>query len=369
MIDDAEQRIADRRRAGRRTGHRPGRRNRAPACLQRRIDRAEDQRAGLAGRGPARVARQRHCRDLRRGRRTYRQEHQRGGQDDRRQHARAERHARRRARPRSPRSSTRPRGRWSTASPTAAASCRRAWRRRRSRRPSGCARENAALVNALANRTAETLAAVDGARSLAFGERQRPDRPAFRIELAAQRADRSGQARTCSASTRSCRARPTSSPRPPRRPRRPSPRSARLIDANTNRLTELSQAALREVAAIASRFDEHGRLLANASNLIAAAQSNFEHTLERQSSLEDLAVGLVEQVRGSRAGHEIVREPGRHRAGKGRGPHAGIDRQDPQLRSTRSSNSATQALLRRDRGHAPDGGDRSAANWKRRAPS
>ena len=69
--------------------------------------------------------------------------------------------------------------------------------------------------------------------------------------------------------------------------------SARLIDANTNRLTELSQAALREVAAIANRFDEHGRLLANASNLIGAAQSNFEHTLERQSSLEDLAVGLV----------------------------------------------------------------------------
>ena len=47
------------------------------------------------------------------------------------------------------------------------------------------------------------------------------------------------------------------------------------------------------MAAIASRFDEHGRLLANASNLISAAQSNFEHTLERQSSLEDLAVGLV----------------------------------------------------------------------------
>ena len=71
--------------------------------------------------------------------------------------------------------------------------------------------------------------------------------------------------------------------------------SARLIDANTNRLTELSQAALREVAAIANRFDEHGRLLANASNLIGAAQSNFEHTLERQSSLEDLAVGLVKK--------------------------------------------------------------------------
>ena len=57
----------------------------------------------------------------------------------------------------------------------------------------------------------------------AFRQRRRPDRPPFRVELAARRAHRAGRARTCSASTSSCRARPTSSPRPPRRQRRPSP--------------------------------------------------------------------------------------------------------------------------------------------------
>ena len=54
--------------------------------------------------------------------------------------------------------------------------------------------ENATLVNALANRTAETLAARRRRPHDAFGQRQRPDRPPFRVELAAQRAHRSGQA-------------------------------------------------------------------------------------------------------------------------------------------------------------------------------
>ena len=71
--------------------------------------------------------------------------------------------------------------------------------------------------------------------------------------------------------------------------------SARLVDSNTTRLTELSSATLREVASIATRFDEHSRLLSSASELLSSAQSNLEHTLERQSSLEDLAVGLVKK--------------------------------------------------------------------------
>ncbi|RWF14807.1 MAG: kinesin, partial [Mesorhizobium sp.] len=65
--------------------------------------------------------------------------------------------------------------------------------------------------------------------------------------------------------------------------------------SNTTRLTDLSSATLREVAAIATKFDEHSRLLSSASNLLSSAQSNLEHTLERQSSLEDLAVGLVKK--------------------------------------------------------------------------
>ncbi|TIR44032.1 MAG: hypothetical protein E5X28_17330, partial [Mesorhizobium sp.] len=71
--------------------------------------------------------------------------------------------------------------------------------------------------------------------------------------------------------------------------------SARLVDSNTTRLTDLSSATLREVASIATKFDEHSRLLSSASDLLSSAQSNLEHTLERQSSLEDLAVGLVKK--------------------------------------------------------------------------
>ncbi|RVA64395.1 kinesin, partial [Mesorhizobium sp. M7A.F.Ca.CA.001.08.2.1] len=71
--------------------------------------------------------------------------------------------------------------------------------------------------------------------------------------------------------------------------------SARLVDSNTTRLTELSSSTLREVASIATKFDEHSRLLSSASDLLSSAQSNLEHTLERQSSLEDLAVGLVKK--------------------------------------------------------------------------
>src|SRR6185312_8634723 len=44
-----------------------------------------------------------------------------------------------------------------------------------------------------------------------------------------------------------------------------------------------------------TKFDEHSRLLSNASSLLGSAQSNLEHTLERQSSIEDLAVGLVKK--------------------------------------------------------------------------
>ncbi|MGO4834352.1 kinesin, partial [Rhizobiaceae sp. 2RAB30] len=71
--------------------------------------------------------------------------------------------------------------------------------------------------------------------------------------------------------------------------------SARLVDSNTQRLTELSSNTLKEVASIATRFDEHSRLLASASDLLTSAQSNLEHTLERQTTLEDLAVGLVKK--------------------------------------------------------------------------
>ncbi|MGL4487908.1 MAG: hypothetical protein ACRCU5_00495, partial [Rhizobiaceae bacterium] len=70
--------------------------------------------------------------------------------------------------------------------------------------------------------------------------------------------------------------------------------SARMMETNITRLTDLSSGTLKEVASIASRFDEHGRVLASASDLLNAAQSSLSNTLEdRQEALERLSVGLV----------------------------------------------------------------------------
>ena len=152
--------------------------------------------------------------------------------------------------------------------------------------------ENATLVNAMANRTAETLAALEGARSTLSDNvndligRLSASSSQLNVLIEAAKENLLGVDEQLSGTT-------DKFAMTTEKAAQTFATSARLIDANTNRLTELSQAALREVAAIANRFDEHGRLLANASNLIGAAQSNFEHTLERQSSLEDLAVGLV----------------------------------------------------------------------------
>ena len=82
--------------------------------------------------------------------------------------------------------------------------------------------ENAALVNALANRTAETLAAVDGARRTLS---ENVDDVIGRLSASsAQLGSLVESARSnLTRSTRGCRERPTSSPRPPTRQRRPSP--------------------------------------------------------------------------------------------------------------------------------------------------
>src|SRR5690606_2902054 len=70
--------------------------------------------------------------------------------------------------------------------------------------------------------------------------------------------------------------------------------SARLIDSNAGRLTTLSSSTLKDIAGIASRFDEHTKLLASASDLLGSAQANLANTLDgRQSALEQLSIGLV----------------------------------------------------------------------------
>ena len=154
--------------------------------------------------------------------------------------------------------------------------------------------ENAALVNALASRTAETLSAVEGARSsLADSVADLIGRMTTSSsqlgQLIEQAAVNLGQVdERLSGSTQSFAA-------TTEKAAQTFASSARLVDSNTTRLTELSSSTLREVASIATKFDEHSRLLSSASDLLSSAQSNLEHTLERQSSLEDLAVGLVKK--------------------------------------------------------------------------
>jgi len=70
--------------------------------------------------------------------------------------------------------------------------------------------------------------------------------------------------------------------------------SARLLDGKVERLTDISSRTLNQVGAIAGRFDDHSKVLASASDLLGAAQSNLATTLEeRREALQALSVGLV----------------------------------------------------------------------------
>lgn len=70
--------------------------------------------------------------------------------------------------------------------------------------------------------------------------------------------------------------------------------SVSMLEGNVGRLSELSSGTLGEVAGIVNRFDEHSRTLQRANELLTAAQSNLQHTLEdRREALDSLASGLV----------------------------------------------------------------------------
>jgi hypothetical protein len=154
--------------------------------------------------------------------------------------------------------------------------------------------ENAALVDALASRTAETLSAVEGANSTLAESVQ-----SLIARMTASSSQLNGLIERAAANLSEIDGRLSESTQgfaaTTEKAAQTFASSARLVDSNTTRLTELSSATLREVASIATRFDEHSRLLSNASSLLSSAQSNLEHTLERQSSIEDLAVGLVKK--------------------------------------------------------------------------
>src|SRR5690606_19162004 len=72
--------------------------------------------------------------------------------------------------------------------------------------------------------------------------------------------------------------------------------SARLIDANAGRLTELSSVTLKDIAGIATRFDDHASMLSSASELLGSAQNDFASTVDsRREALDSLASGLVKK--------------------------------------------------------------------------
>ena len=62
--------------------------------------------------------------------------------------------------------------------------------------------------------------------------------------------------------------------------------SSRLLENNIDRLANISGQTLTQVGGIVGRFDEHSKVLAQASELLGAAQSNLANTLdERQTAL------------------------------------------------------------------------------------
>ncbi|MCB1468246.1 MAG: kinesin, partial [Rhizobiaceae bacterium] len=155
--------------------------------------------------------------------------------------------------------------------------------------------ENAALVEALSTRAEETIAAVQQVRSSLAGEvsdllgrlTNSNSQLSELIDLAGRSLSNVDQ--KLSSTTQNFAA-------TTEKAAQTFASSARLIDSNAGRLTDVSSRTLKEVAGIASRFEEHTKLLSGASDLLGSAQSHLVSTLDdRQSALEELAVGLVKK--------------------------------------------------------------------------
>src|SRR5690606_20257063 len=72
--------------------------------------------------------------------------------------------------------------------------------------------------------------------------------------------------------------------------------STRIIEASAENLERMSSGTLERISAIAGRFDEHGSMLAGATELLDQVQGGLTTTLdERQNALEALVNGLVKK--------------------------------------------------------------------------
>ncbi len=72
--------------------------------------------------------------------------------------------------------------------------------------------------------------------------------------------------------------------------------STRLIEGKVDKLSDISASTLSQIGGIVGRFEDHSKVLGQASDLLGAAQSNLVSTLEeRQDALRTLSVGLVQR--------------------------------------------------------------------------
>jgi hypothetical protein len=70
--------------------------------------------------------------------------------------------------------------------------------------------------------------------------------------------------------------------------------STRLLEGKVDKLANISGSTLSQIGGIVGRFEDHSKVLSQASDLLGAAQSNLVSTLEeRQDALRTLSVGLV----------------------------------------------------------------------------
>ena len=158
--------------------------------------------------------------------------------------------------------------------------------------------ENAALVNALASRTAETIAAVQQAKAGLSDNVS---------ELIDRLATSNGElGKLIDAATRNLtdidgRLVDTTSSfvENTNRAAQMFQASTGLIDGNIGTLRAISDSTLSQIADIADRFEEHGKVLSSASDMINTAQNGLVSTIEdRHQALDKLASGLVEKSEG-----------------------------------------------------------------------
>lgn len=131
--------------------------------------------------------------------------------------------------------------------------------------------------------------------------------------------------------------------------------SARILDTNASRLTDASSSTLKQIASIATRFDEQSASLTEVANILKSAQSSLSGTLEeRQQALEALANGLVirsEDIEKSLRSFEgLVGKTADKAEGRAR---AAAELMNEFLLVHRRA--GFRPLLRRDRGHPPFG--------------